>query len=98
MGTSAAVVTDLTPRVNHLMQRHLKQIHVQTSHLFAILMLVQWVAGIIAALWISPRTWTGTVSTVHMHVWLAVLLGGALTAVPVFLALTQPSYWLTRHV
>jgi len=43
-------------------------------------MLVQWVAGIAAALWISPRAWVGATSRVHLHVWLAVFLGGAITS------------------
>src|SRR5882724_2394456 len=92
-----AETEDVARRARELMLQHQNRIHVQTSHLFAILMMTQWVAGIVAALWISPRTWVGTTSEVHLHVWLAVVLGGALTAVPVFLAITQPSHVLTRH-
>jgi len=80
------------------MTAHQNQIYAQTSRLFAILMLVQWVAGIAAAIWISPRTWEGTSSSIHLHVWLSVLLGGAITSLPVFLALTRPCQVLTRHV
>jgi len=98
MATSGRTAKDATARVQELMRRHLEEIHAQTSHMFAILMVVQWVAGIVAALWISPRTWMGTSSQIHIHVWLAVLFGGVLTAAPVFLAITQPSHWLTRHV
>src|SRR5580704_11042981 len=99
MTQSDQLVTEaITPRARELMLRHQNRIYAQTSHLFAILMLAQWVAGIVAALWISPRTWVGTTSQVHLHVWLAVLLGGAITAVPVFLAITQPSSVFTRHV
>jgi signal transduction histidine kinase len=89
---------DATPRARELMLQHQNQIYAQTSHSFAILMVVQWIAGLVAAVWISPRTWAGTTSQVHVHVWLAVLLGGAITVVPVFLALTQPTQMLTRHV
>jgi signal transduction histidine kinase/CheY-like chemotaxis protein len=88
----------VAPRARELMLRHQNRTYEQTSHLFAILMVAQWVAGIAAALWISPRTWMGTTSQVHIHVWLAVLLGGAITAVPVFLAITQPTEVLTRNV
>src|ERR1700727_2260515 len=65
--------------------------------MFAILMLVQWLAGIAAAVWISPRTWIGLSSKVHLHVWLAIFLGGAITSLPVFLALTRPCAAFTRH-
>jgi signal transduction histidine kinase len=60
-------------------------------------MLVQWIAGIVAALIFSPRTWSGSVSSVHLHVWLAIFLGGALTSLPVFLALARPCWIVTRH-
>src|SRR5207249_3781456 len=89
---------DSTPRALELMLQHQNQIYAQTSRLFAILMVVQWIAGLVAAVWISPRTWAGTTSQVHVHVWLAVLLGGAIMVVPVFLAITQPTQALTRHV
>ena len=35
---------------------------------------VQWLAGSSRALVISPRTWIGQTSDVHIHVWAAVLL------------------------
>jgi two-component system, sensor histidine kinase and response regulator len=54
-------------------------------------------AGIGAAVWISPRTWVGTTSHVHLHVWLSIFLGGAITSLPVFLALTRPAAVFTRH-
>jgi hypothetical protein len=85
------------PRAQTLMAEHQDRIHTQTSHLFAILMLVQWAAGVAAAVWISPRTWAGVESSVHLHVWLAIFLGGAITSLPVFLALTRPRQVFTRH-
>jgi signal transduction histidine kinase/CheY-like chemotaxis protein len=89
---------DVTPRARELMTSHQRQIYTQTSHLFAILMSLQWVAGIAAALWISPKTWVGATSSINLHVWLAIFLGGAITGLPVFLALTQPAEAMTRHV
>src|SRR5438034_9627984 len=69
----------------------------RTDRLFAGLMLFQWLAGIAAALWISPQTWAGSESRIHLHVWAALYLGGAITALPVFLALTHPGNAVTRH-
>jgi signal transduction histidine kinase len=65
--------------------------------MFAWLMVFQWLAGIAAALWISPRTWIGATSQVHMHVWAAILLGGAISSFPVFLAFKRPGHAFTRH-
>ena len=73
-------------------------LHRHTDQLFARLMIVQWLAGIAAALWISPQTWIGDSSQVHIHVWAAVLLGGLITAFPVWLAWKLPGHALTRHV
>jgi two-component system sensor histidine kinase/response regulator len=88
---------DITPRASELVKEHQGRIYAQTSRLFTILMLVQWVAGIAAALWISPRAWAGSTSQVHMHVWLAVFLGGAITSLPVFLTLVRPRDAFTRY-
>jgi two-component system sensor histidine kinase/response regulator len=89
---------DITPRASELVAEHQNRIYTQTSRLFTILMLVQWVAGIAAALWISPRAWSGDTSSVHLHVWLAIFLGGAITSLPVFLTLARPRDAFTRHV
>jgi PAS domain S-box-containing protein len=70
----------------------------QTDRMFAVLMAVQWIAGIAAALWISPYTWEGTVDRVHIHVWMAVLLGGLLNGFPIFLVWQQPGRTLNRYV
>jgi two-component system sensor histidine kinase/response regulator len=88
---------DVTPRARELMAEHQNRTYAQTSHLFAILMTLQWIAGIAAALWISPRTWVGATGTLHLHVWLAILLGGAITALPVTFAILRPAHALTRH-
>jgi two-component system sensor histidine kinase/response regulator len=84
-------------RVGELMVEHQNLVYSQTSRLFAVLMPIQWIAGIAAAVWISPRAWSGTSSSIHIHVWLAIFLGGAITSLPVFLALTQPTLAFTRH-
>jgi len=61
-------------------------------------MLLQWVGAVLTATIISPKTWIGTTSSVHVHVWAAVFLGAIITFVPVGLALSYPTRALTRHV
>ena len=90
-------VEDTTARASELVTEHQNRIYDQTSRLFTVLMLAQWVAGIAAALWISPRAWAGSTSHVHLHVWLAIFLGGAITSLPVFLTLARPRDAFTRH-
>ncbi|HWW82191.1 MAG TPA: histidine kinase dimerization/phospho-acceptor domain-containing protein, partial [Vicinamibacterales bacterium] len=74
-----------------------QRIYKQTDHLFAVLMVVQWVFGIAVALWVSPRAWAGSTSQVHIHVWAAIFLGGAISAFPIALALLWPGALMTRY-
>jgi PAS domain S-box-containing protein len=77
---------------------HQQAIYQDTDRMFAVLMAVQWIAGIAAALWIAPRTWSGTTSQTHIHVWAAIFLGGAINLFPIFLAIKKPGAPMTRYV
>ncbi len=92
------VSVDTSVRSRELLAEHHEQIYRRTSRVFTFLMLAQWFAGIAAALWFSPRVWDGSASSVHIHVWLAVLLGGVITCLPVSLTLTRPGDAFTRHI
>jgi signal transduction histidine kinase len=84
-------------RATRLLEESKDQIYKRTDRMFAWLMVFQWLAGVAAAVWISPRTWIGTTSHIHVHVWAAVLLGGLITSFPVFMAWTRPGHVFTRH-
>src|SRR4029078_1483237 len=58
----------------------------------------QWVFGNLVAIFFSPYGWTGKVRAVHLHVWVAVFLGGALSLFPIVLAILRPGSAMTRHV
>ena len=88
----------MNARSTEILEQHRQQVYGQTDRLFALLMMVQWAAAIAAALWISPRTWAGRASFVHLHVWAAIFLGGTITCLPVGLALFRSGRTLTRHV
>src|SRR3954464_1178545 len=72
--------------------------HVEIDRLFAVLMLLQWITAIIIAFVVSPQTWIGDQARVHVHVWAAVLLGGALSGLPILFVQMMPGAPLTRHV
>ncbi len=84
-------------RTEELFLQQQDGIYRRTDRMFAGLMTFQWIAGILAAVCISPKTWIGTQSQIHIHIWAAVFIGGAITAFPVFLAWKQPGRMLTRH-
>jgi two-component system sensor histidine kinase/response regulator len=72
-------------------------IYRHTDSLFARLLVIQWLAGIAMAFWISPKAWTGTTSQIHPHIWAAVLLGGLICSCPLLLIWKWPGHALTRH-
>ncbi|MBI1852483.1 MAG: response regulator [Planctomycetes bacterium] len=84
-------------RAQVLFEQHRQSILQRTDRLFAFLLLAEWVAGIAAALWISPKTWAGTYSETHVHVWAAVILGGLVAVPPACFGLIRPGTALTRH-
>jgi signal transduction histidine kinase len=88
----------LTGRTATLLRESQERIYQRTDRLFAIIMFLQWLAGIATALWLSPWTWIGNDSLIHAHVWAAVFLGAAISGLPIFLALKQPGRALNRHV
>ncbi|MBI3840256.1 MAG: PAS domain S-box protein, partial [Planctomycetia bacterium] len=95
------VPADMDPessrRAASLFSAQLNATHIGTDRIFVVLMLLQWVAGILAAVWISPRTWAGPQSEVHVHVWTAIVLGGLITSFPVYMVVIFPGARLTRY-
>jgi signal transduction histidine kinase/CheY-like chemotaxis protein len=86
-----------TERAKDIYQAHCHRIYARTDRLFAGLMVFQWFAGMGAAAFISPRTWEGSVSAPHLHVYLAIYLGALITIPPTALGLFRPGAALTRH-
>jgi len=86
-----------SPRVAEIFDEHKQLVYRRTDRMFAALMTLQWVAGVAAALWVSPKTWAGTESQTHPHVWAALFLGGAISSLPIVLALTRPGRPATRY-
>jgi two-component system sensor histidine kinase/response regulator len=79
-------------------QDHSLRVWQRTDRIFAGLMVLQWLAGIGVALWITPLTWIGATNTVHLHVLAAIFLGGAIAAFPILLVVLCPGKAITRHV
>lgn len=85
-------------RKSALFLKHAQQKnYAQIDKIFAVLMIVQWLVGIAAAVWISPQTWIGAAGQTHWHVWAAIFLGGTIAGFPVFLALKFPGKPVTRE-
>lgn len=91
------VKNETNARARELFEQMQEAVIQHTDGIFARLMIWQWFAAIAAAIVISPRAWAGTHSQIHIHVIVAVILGGLITALPVYMALKYPGRVLTRH-
>jgi PAS domain S-box-containing protein len=87
----------MNTRAAELFDHHQREICERTDHMFAVLMAVQWVGGIVAAYVISPQAWIGSNSQTHIHLWAALILGGAISSLPIALAITRPGKPSTRY-
>jgi len=76
MMTTPEIAQRIQERAAFLKTELLQRFWSATDRAFALLLLVQWLAGIGLALWFTPRTWLGQTSAIHIHVWAAVILGG----------------------
>jgi two-component system, NtrC family, sensor histidine kinase HydH len=92
-----AATEAIVQRAETRYEAHRQEIFRAADRMFAGLMIGQWIFAIFLALTLSPYAWQGKVKTVHMHVWIAVFLGAAITSLPVALAWFRPGEPLTRH-
>ena len=83
-------------RVAQLCSEQRRRVCAETDRLFMWLMILQWIAGIIVAVVVSPRTWIGDTPHVHMHVYLAIFFGALVSLPPAFLAWRYPGRLQTR--
>src|ERR1700731_2220350 len=74
------------------------QCHVvqQTDRLFGALMLFQWFAAIVVALWTSHRGASAVQS--YAPIWMAICQGGVISLLPLVLVFVAPGRAVTRHV
>jgi uncharacterized protein (DUF486 family) len=70
----------------------------KVDRMFAVLLVIQYLAGIAGALFVSPYAWAGKERVLHMHVWVAIIAGAGIVLLPILLAIFRPGTRLTRHV
>ena len=97
-GVDGDAIAPTDARVEALVANDHRRLCVQTDRVFAFLLLAQWIFGIVLAAAISPLAWTGSQSAIHPHLWLAIVLGGLVCALPAYLAYAAPGQPITRHV
>lgn len=98
MNAASDCTPDVARRASALLDQMRCAIYRRTDKLFAGLFVFQWLAGVAAALLISPTAWAGELSHTHIHVWAALFLGGAIAIAPIAMVMAMPGQALTRHV
>ena len=88
----------VSARTSELFEESYRHLAVRTDRLFARLLVFQWAAGMCLALWITPRTYFGTQSAIHIHVYAAIFLGLAVISLPLALVRFAPGAASTRQV
>lgn len=88
----------LNSRAKGIFEAHQLAVCKRADRTFAVLLPLQWLAGIIAACFISPLTWVADKSSIHSHIWTAIFVGGAIISLPLYLTLKHPGATITRYV
>jgi len=99
--TNLSVAVDdprIAARAVELRDAQMQTRRAKVDRMFALLLVVQYIAGIAGALAVSPYAWEGKERVLHLHVWVAVLAGAGVTLLPILLAWLRPGTTLTRHV
>jgi two-component system, sensor histidine kinase and response regulator len=79
-----------------IFRSHLEAGYRNIDRMFAMLFFAEWMASILLALTYSPLAWAGEFSRPHIHVWVALILGGGIVGLPMTLALARPGRLSTR--
>jgi hypothetical protein len=95
---SNEVSPDIAERAIELRESRLRERRARVDRMFAVLLVVQYIAGIIGAFTVSPYAWEGKLHAIHMHVWIAVIGGAGIAILPILMAIFRPGTVLTRHV
>ncbi len=96
--TAVASTAQVAARAEELRDMQLHTRRARVDRMFAVLLVLQYVAGIVAALIVSPYAWEGKERVLHLHVWVAILGGAGIALLPVLLAMFKPGSTVTRHV
>ncbi len=77
-------------QIQDFIEREQKIVSQNADRSFRYLLMIEWVFGIVTALFISPKTWSGQMSEVHLHLWSSILLGGIIVSFPIILTYIRP--------
>src|SRR5450432_2512184 len=77
---------DETPGTRRLYAEYRQEVHHRTDRMFLWLLLLQWLAAIVTALWSTPAVWNGSLFHLPPLVTKAFMLGGAIASLLIYVA------------
>jgi len=88
----------LAARTDQLVLAENRRLYQRTDQLFAGLLILEYLVGLLVAIGISPYSWAGIDQKIHPHLWAAGFLGLLIISLPVGLAFVYSGRAVTRHV
>jgi signal transduction histidine kinase/CheY-like chemotaxis protein/HPt (histidine-containing phosphotransfer) domain-containing protein len=88
---------DVASRADELLASQTDALHRQTDALFAVLLIVEWMSAVAASLLFAPKAWNLSNTSVNLHLWTALSLGGVIISFPLALCAFRSGQALTRH-
>jgi CheY-like chemotaxis protein/HPt (histidine-containing phosphotransfer) domain-containing protein len=88
--------SQINSRLLELFNQRKNEISKRTDRMFCALLTFQWLAGIAIAILFSPKVW-GPAFSNQLNIWLAIVFGGMIHGIPIFIALTLPGTSFSRH-
>jgi tRNA A-37 threonylcarbamoyl transferase component Bud32 len=98
--TGRSFLSRIVPKLgqtDELFREQLAQTASMADRAFAVVLVLEWLVGIVLALVVSPWAWAGATATVHIHVWAALILGAAIALPPATTAWLTPGRRWVRH-
>ncbi|MFK7819563.1 MAG: PAS domain-containing protein [Planctomycetaceae bacterium] len=90
--------SDSERQTDHLFQQRYSAECVRVNRFMIWLMIGQWFLGMAFAIFLTPYTWIGERHSVHLHVWMAAVTGGAISAFAILSIRRAPKAAITRHI
>jgi PAS domain S-box-containing protein len=84
-------------RAEALFREQREEVYRETDQFLARLLLLEWVALIVVAFFVTPGDWRTQVGRIEWHVWKVIALGGTITLIPLALVRMRPGAALTRY-
>ena len=86
IGSKISFDTSSNERLQALIDDSTVRNNCNVNSLFVWLMVIQYVVGIVFAIWLTPQTWVAKTPNLYLHVWGAVIFGGILSGLPIYFA------------